>query len=621
MVGDLPPAKLHIRRAVSGETIDCWNANELKNEPVKFLKRRLANAKQVGAPRYQQKWIDPKTSEELDDDDVIFPSYQSPETVSVQVLIPALQELEEAELEQLKSACMEDHVDKLRFLLRRPFHPDTIIEHGWTALHFAANAASRRCVEMLSLDAWADKEKKDGVGRTALNLALVNGHLKVVQLLLRLGARATKEEAVKALSLAAEIGDLDLVQDLLNQREDLWNPHLKNLLPLAAKNGYPKLVRFFLVPRANEERKEKKKEEGTEGIESENGMLWQARDKLMIDAFHLAAENGHSEIVQLLLEARADTKVVRVDDGSTALHLAAETGRCKVVKLLLAAGAEKDKVRTDGATALHLAAGHDPSKFFESALARAGAIEGGKVRTDEQTVSFMTAEETHKNHYGVVNCLLWARADKDKVQTDGATALHLAAENNHLDAAWRLLWAGADSNIVRAYDETTSLHLAAKGGHSSVVQVLLGFRADIHATADGQTALQFASDRGHLEVVTALLDASADPDKLLSSHGIPALQLATRKGHLHVVDQLLKARAQVDLVDGELRRLTALHWAALKGHVDIAELLLKARARSDGKNALGQTAVHLAAEYGHSEVAQFLRKLRTDEKFARKKRF
>ena len=409
---------LEIRYALSGETITTWDTQrspELLKCPFKTLKARVA--REVGASRFRQRWrseggaeaddeasfsqfpsashhppSEPKKAtrtsktrtsfftspepellfsvEERSDFTIIHPNFAV--TVSVQVLILDFVEPEEADCQQLKSACMENRSNEVEHLLRRPLDPDSIIDNetadSWTALHFAANAGSLLCVELLIDDAWADTDKKDRVGRTALNLAVANGHLNVVYHLLRAGARATKEEAETAWSLAAEIGDLD------------WD----------------------------------------------------------------------------------------------------------------------------------------------------------------------------------------------------------------------------------------------------------------------------------LQVLAFLLDASADPDKFLGSYGIPALQLATRKGHLHIVDELLKARAQVDLVDGESRRLTALHWAALKGHVDIAalllkagaqkeretalratalhlaaengnlamvQLLIKAKARSDGKNALGQTAVHLAADNGYLEVAQFLRKLQADEKFARKKRF
>ena len=50
---------------------------------------------------------------------------------------------------------------------------------------------------------------------------------------------------------------------------------------------------------------------------------------------HIAAHNGYTEVVKLLLDNKADVDASRTDDGATPLHLAAENGHREVVKLLL----------------------------------------------------------------------------------------------------------------------------------------------------------------------------------------------------------------------------------------------------------------------------------------------
>ena len=124
-----------------------------------------------------------------------------------------------------------------------------------------------------------------------------------------------------------------------------------------------------------------------------------------LHSLRVASENGHLQIVQLLLEAGTDAFVVDRDfQRRTALHLAAANGHAEVVKLLLEAGARKDAADEDGNTALHLATGN--------------------------------------GHLEVVRLLLEAGADKDAQGEFEMTALDFAAEAGHSEVVKLLLEAG-----------------------------------------------------------------------------------------------------------------------------------------------------------------------------------
>ena len=64
-------------------------------------------------------------------------------------------------------------------------------------------------------------------------------------------------------------------------------------------------------------------------------------------ALFMAAQNGHIEVVQLLLDQPGiNLDQGRLYDGNTAVHIATESNHIAIVKLLLAHGADPNKART-----------------------------------------------------------------------------------------------------------------------------------------------------------------------------------------------------------------------------------------------------------------------------------
>lgn len=81
----------------------------------------------------------------------------------------------------------------------------------------------------------------------------------------------------------------------------------------------------------------------------------------MVDQLVRAAAQGHLETVQRLLEGIPRNMVDMRSSGKTALQVAAHQGHSAVVKLLLHAGASVNASDNDGDTCLHYAAfGNQP---------------------------------------------------------------------------------------------------------------------------------------------------------------------------------------------------------------------------------------------------------------------
>ena len=77
--------------------------------------------------------------------------------------------------------------------------------------------------------------------------------------------------------------------------------------------------------------------------------------KALVSGPFMAANNGHHEIVNILLAAEVDLNLTW-HKGSTALFVAAQNGHHKVVEMLVAAEVDLNLTRDDGATALFQAA-------------------------------------------------------------------------------------------------------------------------------------------------------------------------------------------------------------------------------------------------------------------------
>ena len=190
--------------------------------------------------------------------------------------------------------------------------------------------------------------------------------------------------------------------------KDLWRE-----LSKAAKDGNTDMVRRILAS-GMVEMTNKNKEPGTSPL-------------------LVAAEMGHKDVVQLLLNRGAKANMVN-QHGQTPLHLAAWSGHPKVAKLLLDRGADPN-IR-DGFTPLHYAA--------------------------------------FKGHKDAVKLILDSRAEPNMVNEMGDTPLHTplhqAAREGHKDVVQLLLDRGADPSTA-THNGYTPLQAAAGKGHKDVVKL------------------------------------------------------------------------------------------------------------------------------------------------------
>uniref|UniRef100_A0A8C4SMH2 Caskin-2-like n=1 Tax=Erpetoichthys calabaricus TaxID=27687 RepID=A0A8C4SMH2_ERPCA len=213
---------------------------------------------------------------------------------------------------------------------------------GFSALHFAALTGTTDLISLL-LEAQATVDIKDNNGIRPLHYAAWQGMADKVFMLLRAGASVNmaSQDGQIPLHLAAQYGHYEVSEMLLQHQSNpcILNKVQKTPLDLACEFGRLKVAQLLLNSNMCAAL--------LEGGENKDGLEIACNTPL-----HLAARNGHKEIIQILL--KAGISINRTTRAGTALHEAALYGKKEVVRLLLDSGIDVNLRNTYGQTALDI---------------------------------------------------------------------------------------------------------------------------------------------------------------------------------------------------------------------------------------------------------------------------
>nr|GAT44878.1 ankyrin 2,3/unc44 [Mycena chlorophos] len=348
-------------------------------------------------------------------------------------------------------------------------------------------------------------------------------------------------------------------------------------------------------------------------------------------ALHIAAYHGNTEIVQLLLQSRADQKQ-RNNKGQTAVYMAASQGHIDVVKLLtedrLREGS--DLVDLDGLSPLHAAAsaGHAtivqhlldhiaPNLFcyFSGAQSPLNlAAQNGHEEVVQLLLKLAPEQIEQKDKNGqaalhaaargaqphIIKLLLGTGANCSEADYNGYTPLHLAAEQDQLESIKLLLAAGCDYE-TKTYDSQTVLHLAAQHGQEEIVRFFINAGVDPKAkNFAGDTPLHLVANTNS-KIVKQLLDAGVDYNSADEAGDTP-MHFAAAQGNDNVVTLLMKSGADIYARNGKDQ--TTLIKGVLGGHEHVVQLLLGAGFNTKATDC--QEALNLAFELEHTKLVQLL---------------
>lgn len=212
---------------------------------------------------------------------------------------------------------------------------------GFSSLHHAALTGTTELLSLL-LEAQAVVDIKDSNGMRPLHYASWQGKADSVLMLLRSGAavNSASHDGQIPLHLAAQYGHYEVSEMLLQHQSNpcVLNKAKKTPLDLACEFGRAKVAQLLLSSNMVASLLE--------------GDRRDASDSNCNTPLHLAARNGHKDVIRLLLKAGID--INRTTKAGTALHEAALYGKTEVVRLLLDTGIDVNIRNTYNQTALDI---------------------------------------------------------------------------------------------------------------------------------------------------------------------------------------------------------------------------------------------------------------------------
>lgn len=493
-------------------------------------------------------------------------------------------------------------------------------------IHFCATHGLNLVLYRLLDEVITDLEWKVEDGRTALHMAVENGHEHVVQHLLIQGADADAEsvDGRTPLQLALESGNEPIAQLLILRGADVNADFASGETPLsvAVGNHWTSLIQLLLREKANS-----------------NGRLPDGRTSL-----HVAAEVGSGiDIIEMLCDDGADP-TFEDDKFWTALHYAAHYGHEAVVSILLKAK-EIDKVfdRIEW-TPLHAAIEQEKIEVVRL-LARSAKKVSTKLirRRERQQLASVSPSRSifrkiSRRAEEVGEASAWRRHPSPPTASMKSepiiTTLFLATSQEYIAGVDALMEAGVDPKDVEACIQ----HAYTKGklpvmqrlvsDLEQPVELLLSLSEKV-ATSPGQSRIStealfksFPWNRNNIPVAmqrvirqsrlqSVLLKLLIDrffhlnhgPQKETAEQLIDVLKVAVECGDVQAVEMLRAAevelsgtvRAVLGRDDPRIILYTLLHHAVQHQKPQITSYFLKF-IKPDVVDSRGRTPLHYAFE-------------------------
>ncbi|KAB7494203.1 Ankyrin-3 [Armadillidium nasatum] len=482
---------------------------------------------------------------------------------------------------------------------------------NYTPLHCAAQDGKTNIAALL-LENGANVNALTSNGFSSVHLAAANGHVQVIELLLKY--KATISSKISSLQLGVKNNHVEVVKFLIKNGALINCKDSDGLSPLhiSVQNCNVELTNFMIENGANINAKtllgvtplhlslQHGFENGFEILLKNNADI-HCKNCAGSNCLHYAANfRGNENIIRKLYSQGLDVNA-KDNNNKTALHLASYFGNSQIVKELLNHNAVIDVKESNGFTPLHAAVLSD-NKDVAEILINYGSKINMKSKDHLTPLWFAIM---NKNPV-MVKYLLDNGAD---VNLDDGNALFAAVVSKSLDIVNHIL----QSSDVNIKFLNRALRGAVTKGYNNIVQALISKGADVNQLTDDKGKANFLSPLfissfyGFSEVTKTLIESGADVN--LETHGEDReqpLHMAASHGHIDVVKTLMKSE-KINVLLKDYDNRTALELAVANGHLEIVQLLLShEKVNINSKGNGDWTVLHIAAQVGNSKITEYL---------------
>ncbi|CAB0038616.1 unnamed protein product [Trichogramma brassicae] len=523
----------------------------------------------------------------------------------------------------LHLALANGHKEVAERLLKNGANPNLANKDGLLPLHILCT----KCTNSDLIKMFLNKLQQNPnhivpkTGDSPLHLALEFGRKKVAKLLLRNGANPNLANKDGLLPLhilcTTKYPNSELMEIFLNKLQQNPNHIVPKTgdspLHLAVENGHKEVAKLLLRNGANPN--------------------WANKDGLLPLHILCTTKYPNSELMEIFLnKLQQNPNHIVPKTGDSPLHLALENGHKEMAELLLRNGANPNLANGYGLTPLHiLNMRHNTSDLV-------------KMFFDVNDELNQTLRVDALNDLGdaplhlallhgklmMIQLLLEHDADPNLANAEGSTPLHLISLVDEGDRMAELLfrinkrkYRQGKTSLVRVdfqneWNGITPLHYALQRGKKNIARLLLRNGANSNLeSGKGLTPLRIIINfhEGYSEeLANVLLETSKEVNRPVQvdepdRSGNTPLYYALQRGNEHMIKWLVKNGAgPVHGDKPDQLGNTPLHHALQRGNVGTTKMLLKHGADPNSANKKGLTPLHMIINH-HKRNSDYLAKI------------